>query len=48
LELNKAVPDSVKNELITIKASIVAEKINVVDIPTAVELHKYLKKTFPR
>jgi len=48
LELNTAVPDSVKEQLMAIKTNIVAEKINVVDIPTAVELHKYLKKTFPR
>ena len=48
LELNKAVPNSVKEQLIAIKTNIVEKKINVVDIPTAVELHKYLKKTFPR
>jgi basic membrane lipoprotein Med (substrate-binding protein (PBP1-ABC) superfamily) len=48
LEPNSAVPQSVKEELDTIKKSIVAGKIKVVDIPTAVELHKFLKKTFPR
>ncbi len=48
LELNKAVPESVKEKLIAIKENIAAEKINVVDIPTAVDLHKFLKKTFPR
>jgi len=48
LELNQAVPDSVKKELMAIKTNIIAEKINVVDIPTAVDLHKFLKKTFPR
>jgi simple sugar transport system substrate-binding protein len=48
LELNKAVPDSVKEELGAVEKNIVAEKIKVVDIPTAVDLHKYLKKTFPR
>ena len=48
LELNQAVPDSVKKELMAIKTNIIAEKIIVVDIPTAVDLHKFLKKTFPR
>jgi simple sugar transport system substrate-binding protein len=48
MELNKAVPDSVKEELAAVKTDIIAKKINVVDIPNAVELHKYLKKTFPR
>ena len=48
LELNKAVPDSVKKELDAIEQKIIAGEIKVVDIPTAVELHKYLKKTFPR
>jgi simple sugar transport system substrate-binding protein len=48
LELNKAVPDSVTKELMAIKTNIIAEKINVVDVPTAVDLHKFLKKTFPR
>jgi hypothetical protein len=38
----------VKENLIAIKENIAAEKINVVDIPTAVDLHKFLKKTFPR
>ena len=48
MEPNSAVPDSVKEELDALRSKIVAKKINVVDIPTAVELHKYLKKTFPR
>jgi simple sugar transport system substrate-binding protein len=48
LELNRAVPNSVKEELKSIEQKIVAGKIKVVDIPTAVELHKYLKKIFPR
>jgi len=48
LELNQAVPDALKEELIVVKKNIVAQKIMVVDIPTAVALHKYLKKTFPR
>jgi len=48
LEINKAVPQIVKEALSDIEKNIVAKKIKVVDIPTAVELHKYLKKTFPR
>jgi basic membrane protein A len=48
MELNNAVPDSVKEELNAIKTNIVAKKINVLDIPTAVDLHKFLKKVFPR
>ncbi|MCP4623517.1 MAG: BMP family ABC transporter substrate-binding protein [bacterium] len=48
LELNRAVPGSVKEELKSIQQKIVAGKISVVDIPTAVELHKFLKKIFPR
>jgi len=48
MELNKAVPDSVREELAKIKTDILAKKIDVVDIPNAVDLHKYLKKTFPR
>jgi len=48
MELNNAVPDSVKEELDAVKSNIIAKNISVVDIPTAVELHKYLKKTFPR
>jgi len=48
MELNKAVPHPVKEELAGIKADILAKKINVVDIPNAVDLHKYLKKMFPR
>jgi simple sugar transport system substrate-binding protein len=48
LELNRAVPGSVKEELKSIQQKIVGGKINVVDVPTAVELHKFLKKTFPR
>jgi len=48
LEINKAAPQTVKNELSDIEKKIITKKIKVVDIPTAVELHKYLKKTFPR
>ena len=48
LELNKAVPDSVRVELKIIEKKIIAGKINVVDVPVAVDLHKYLDKIFPR
>ena len=48
LELNTAVPDSVREELKTIKQDIFAGKIKVVDLPSSVDLHKFLKKTFPR
>jgi simple sugar transport system substrate-binding protein len=48
LELNKAVPRSVAEELETIEKKIVTSKIKVVDLPVAVDLHKFLDKTFPR
>jgi simple sugar transport system substrate-binding protein len=48
LELNAAVPQSVRQELEAIEGKIAAGKIKVVDIPTAVDLHKFLDKTFPR
>ena len=48
LELNKAVPDTLKAELKIIENDIIAGNLKVVDIPTAVELHKYLKNLFPR
>jgi len=48
LELNKAVPNSLRTELKSIEKNIVAGKIKVVDVPTAVDLHKFLNKTFPR
>ncbi len=48
LELNKAVSPSIRAELKTIKNKIVTGKINVVDLPGAVDLHKFLDKTFPR
>ena len=34
--------------LVKLTQKIIAGEIKVVDIPTAVELHKYLKKVFPR
>ena len=48
LELNRAVPPSVGGELKTIENKIVTGKIKVVDLPVAVDLHKFLDKTFPR
>ncbi|MBT8370542.1 MAG: BMP family protein [Deltaproteobacteria bacterium] len=48
LELNKKVPNPVRQELETIKKKIISGKINVVDLPVAVDLHKYLDKTFPK
>jgi simple sugar transport system substrate-binding protein len=48
LELNKAVPNSIRTELKNIEKNIVAGKIKVADVPTAVDLHKFLNKTFPR
>ena len=48
LELNKAVPQSVKEELNAVEKDIVAGKIKVLDVPSAVDLHKFLKETFPR
>ena len=48
LELNKAVRSPVRAELKQIEKKIVAGQIKVVDVPVAVDLHKYLDKTFPR
>jgi basic membrane protein A and related proteins len=48
LELNKSVPQSVREELKTIEKKIVTGKIKVVDLPVAVELHKFIDKTFPK
>jgi basic membrane lipoprotein Med (substrate-binding protein (PBP1-ABC) superfamily) len=48
LGLNKAVSPSLQAELKTIENKIVTGKINVLDLPGAVDLHKFLDKTFPR
>jgi len=48
LELNRAVSQPVREGLKTIEKKIIAGKIKVVDLPVAVELHKFLGKTFPR
>jgi len=48
LELNRAVSQSVREELKTIEKKIVTGKIKVVDLPVAVDLHKFLDKTFPK
>ncbi len=47
LEPNKAVPQTVRAELKTIEAKILAGKIKVNDLPVAADLHKFLNKTFP-
>ena len=44
LELNRAVPNSVKQELKAIKKKIIQGQIKVVDIPGAADLHRFLKK----
>jgi len=48
LELNKAVTPSLQAELKKIEKKIVTGKIKVLDLPGAVDLHKFLDKTFPR
>lgn len=48
LELNRAVPNSVRVELKDIEGKVVAGQIKVVDMPVAGDLHKYLDKIFPR
>jgi basic membrane lipoprotein Med (substrate-binding protein (PBP1-ABC) superfamily) len=48
LELNKAVPKSVSEELKAIEEKIISGKIKVVDVPVAVDLHRFLDKTFPQ
>jgi basic membrane protein A len=48
LELNRAVSPSVREELQTIEKKLIAGEIKVVDLPVAVELHKFLDKTYPR
>ena len=48
LELNKAVPQPVREELKKIEKKITAGQIKVVDLPMAVDLHKFLDKTFPK
>jgi simple sugar transport system substrate-binding protein len=48
LELNKAVPKSVSEELKAIEEKIISGKIKAVDVPVAVDLHRFLDKTFPQ
>ena len=48
LKLNPAVPEALQAELKAIEKNIAAGKINVVDVPNAVDLHQYLKQLFPR
>jgi len=48
LELNRAVSQSVSEELKTIEKKIVTGDIKVIDLPSAADLHKFLDKTFPK
>ena len=48
LEPNMAVPARVMEALAGIEKKIAAGKIEVVDLPAAGDLHKFLKKTFPK
>ncbi len=48
LEPNKAVPQSVTDEVETVRQKIVAGEIQVVDIPDSGPLHEYFKKNFPK
>ena len=47
MEFNKAVPASLGDELKEIEKKINSGEIKVVDVPVAVDLHKYLNKIFP-
>ena len=47
MELNKAVPAEVIEKLDAISKKIKSGEIEVVDIPVAAEMHRYLKKMFP-
>ncbi|MEW5722198.1 MAG: BMP family protein [Thermodesulfobacteriota bacterium] len=47
LEPNKAVPDDVRGALKELEAKVKAHEIEVVDIPVAADLHKYLGELFP-
>ena len=48
LELNNSVPNSLRQELNAIEEKITSGKIKVVDLPAAIDLHKFLDKNFPR
>ncbi len=48
LELNRAVSPSLREELKKLEKKLVTGKIKVPDLPGAVDLHKFLDKTFPR
>ncbi len=47
LEFNDAAPQSLRQELSKIEKKIVSGEIQVVDLPSAVDLHQYIAKTFP-
>ena len=48
LEPNKAVPQDIRTELKAIEKKVKSGAVQMVDLPVAADLHKYLKKTFPR
>jgi simple sugar transport system substrate-binding protein len=48
LEPNKAVPQDIRTELKTIEKKVKSGAIQVVDLPVAADLHKYLRKTFSK
>jgi simple sugar transport system substrate-binding protein len=48
IEPNRAVPRTLREALKIIEQKIVSGEIKVIDVPVAVDLHKYLNETFPQ
>ncbi len=48
LEPNKAVPQNIRTELKTIEKKVKSGAIQIVDLPVAADLHKYLRKMFSK
>jgi basic membrane lipoprotein Med (substrate-binding protein (PBP1-ABC) superfamily) len=48
LEPNKAVPQDIRTELKAIEKKVKSGAVQMVDLPVAADLHKYLRKTFPK
>jgi len=48
LEPNKAVPSGVRKEIKDLEAKLKSGAIDVVDVPVAADLHKYLNEQFPK
>ena len=48
LEPNKAVPSGLRKEIKELEAKLKSDTIDVVDIPVAADLHKFLKEQFPK